>query len=356
MTALGLGLALLAGGQAQHAAGPPRTISSAFRLALPGRNWHFPGDDCAHPAFANEWWYFTGNLQARTGRRFGFELTFFRISPEPSADLQHNLYFTHFAVTDPAGQHFSFWTRARRGEWLQAGAAAAGGCTLWNENWRAEFDARGPRHITAAWGRIALDLNLVSGARMFNGVDGWSQKGNEPGQASYYYSFPRMEATGSIESIPVTGLVWMDHEFASNQLAANQQGWDWMGLHLPDAELMLFNLRLKDGGRDPHSAGTYLRRGAQPIALTAADFAMTPLRRWHGYPVAWRVRAPRLHLELEVSGALDNQEIHDPAIGVTYWEGSVAVRGLRAGQPVAGEGYLELTGYGKPFGLFRPDH
>jgi predicted secreted hydrolase len=34
---------------------------------------------------------------------------------------------------------------------------------------------------------------------------------------------------------------------------------------------------------------------------------------------------------------------------VTYWEGAIEVTGTRAGRPVRGRGYLEMTGYtGQP--------
>ncbi|HEY8055644.1 MAG TPA: lipocalin-like domain-containing protein [Terriglobales bacterium] len=319
----------------------------SFRLATPGYQWHFPADDFAHPNYSTEWWYFTGNLRSVNGRQYGFELTYFRVSPAPDTPLDRQLYFTHFTITDAAGHRFLLHTRARRGNWQQAGIKPiAGGFELWNENWQADFDASGPRHLHAVWADMNLDLSLTPGPRMLNGINGWSQKGPSPGQASYYYSFPHVSVQGSVLGAPVQGLTWMDHEFATNQLAADQQGWDWMGLHLPLGDLMLFNLRLTDGRRDPHSAGTWRPRTGPQVALTASDFQMTPLRRWHDYPVAWRVSIPRLNLHFEVQPLLDDQEVRDPAIGVNYWEGAVWIS-------TGGMGYLELTGYGKRFGLLQ---
>src|SRR5580692_3086813 len=52
--------------------------SEAYRLALPGYHFEFPRDHFNHPEFQTEWWYYTGNLRSSEGRRFGFELTFFR--------------------------------------------------------------------------------------------------------------------------------------------------------------------------------------------------------------------------------------------------------------------------------------
>ncbi len=329
---------------------PQATVPPAFRQAIPGYHWSFPADDHPHPAFANEWWYFTGNLKTASGRPYGFELTFFRVSPAPGTPLAQQLFFTHFAISDIAGHRYSFWTRARRGNWQQAGAEKTNrGFALFNENWRATFDATGPRHLQAAWNNLTLDLDLVPGARTLNGINGWSQKGTAIGQASYYYSFPHIAAQGEINGQPASGLVWMDHEFATNQLAPNQQGWDWMGLHLPQGDLMLFNLRQTTGARDPHSAGTWTPKTGEPISLFAADFHMTPTRWWQAYPVAWQVQIPSLHLAFTVKANLDDQELRDPAIGVNYWEGAVTLSGPEA----AGEGYLELTGYRARFGLLQ---
>ncbi|HXE30937.1 MAG TPA: lipocalin-like domain-containing protein [Terriglobales bacterium] len=327
-------------------------LAPAYRAAAPHYAWHFPADDGAHPAYANEWWYFTGNLAGSGGHRYGFELTFFRISPAPGTALDHQLFFTHFAISDLSGRTYFAHERARRGDWRQAGVQLLpAGLRLWNENWQADFDASGPVRLQASWGGHALDLRLRAGARRLNGVGGYSQKGSLPGQASEYYSFPHIEVRGTVNQAAVTGLAWMDHEFASNQLAADQQGWDWMGLHLPGDDLMLFNLRDTNGARDPHSAGTLMPAAGTPQPLAAADFTMTPRRWWQGYPVSWRVIVPSRQLDVTVSAALDDQEFHAPASGVRYWEGAVTVSGRCGGKSCSGEGYLELTGYGLRFDL-----
>jgi len=323
-------------------------LRKTFLVAVPGYHWSFPADDFAHPDFADEWWYFTGNLQSADGRRFGFELTFFRIARAPGTPLDQQSYFTHFTVTDLAGRRFGFHTRALPGNWQQAGVSRdPQGFHLWSENWRADFDASGPRRLQAGWDGMSLDLALAPGRRVLNGVNGWSQKGSAAGEASYYYSFPHVQASGKLQNAPVSGLAWMDHEFATDQLAPDQQGWDWMGLHLPKGDLMLFNLRLTNGARDPHSAGTWQPQRGAAVALTAHDFSLTPLGWWQRYPVRWRVAVPRLGLAFTVNAALDDQELRDPAIGVNYWEGAVTL----GGGVGAGEGYLELTGYGSKFNL-----
>ncbi|HEY7855660.1 MAG TPA: lipocalin-like domain-containing protein [Terriglobales bacterium] len=310
-------------------------------VALPGHHWQFPRDDGAHPDYATEWWYFTGNLTRADGHAFGFELTFFRVSPER--------YFTHFSVSDLAKHSYVYHERAHRGSWGEAGMArwGDGGMLLWNENWQASFNASGPRSLRAAWGASTLDLSLVPGPRMLNGDDGYSRKGDAQGEASYYYSLPHVEATGTIDGRAATGMVWMDHEFSSSQLSPQQRGWNWMGLHLAQGDLMLFDLRRADGRRDTHSSGTFLPIGtSQRQRLLAGDFQLTPLRRWNRYPVSWRLVIAKLHIDVTVSAALDDQEFHATALGANYWEGAVNASGSGNGS-----GYLEMTGYDKPFNL-----
>ena len=362
-------LARYATARARNATARPRH----FALARPHYPWRFPRDAGAHPAYGNEWWYFTGNLRSPHGHRFGFELTFFRISPFPGATLRQDAYFAHFALTDITAGRFFFHTRARRGAWGQAGVRGAPP-RIWNVNWRAGFAAWGPRSLRARWGRFALRLALGRDRRMFNGPDGYSRKGPAPGQASEYYSLPRLPAAGWVtfagRRYAVRGAAWMDHEFASDQLAANQIGWDWLGLQLQTSDasanaprdLMLFQIRDHSGGVDAHSAGT-LRTAGGDFALAEPQFLMQPGRIWRSpasgarYPVGWRVRIPSRRLRLTVTAAVDNQELRARApMAVDYWEGAVRVRGRWRGHPVRGAGYLEMTGYSHLFtALHAPD-
>ena len=51
-------------------------LRAQYQTALPGYRYEFPRDHFNHPQFQTEWWYYTGNLKAADGHRFGFELTF----------------------------------------------------------------------------------------------------------------------------------------------------------------------------------------------------------------------------------------------------------------------------------------
>src|SRR5690606_433107 len=156
--------------------------------------------------------------------------------------------------------------------------------------------------------------------------------------ASYYYSIPRLAATGTVtldgHTEDVTGLAWLDREWGSSALADDQQGWDWFALQLADgSDLMFYNLRRDDGSRDPASAGTYI--DAQGIAsyLGAAEVTIRERDHWTSargdrYPVAWSLAVPSLELSLEIDPLIEAQEL---VTRVRYWEGAVDVRGTRAG-------------------------
>jgi predicted secreted hydrolase len=117
---------------------------------------------------------------------------------------------------------------------------------------------------------------------------------------------------------------------------------------------MLYRLRTRDGGRDPHSSGTWKGSRGGSAGLRLEDFALDPLRIWHSqsggaYPVEWKVRVPGQGLDLEVRAVMDNQELRTSrSAGIVYWEGAIEASGKRWGRPVKGRGYLEMTGYAGP--------
>jgi predicted secreted hydrolase len=83
------------------------------------------------------------------------------------------------------------------------------------------------------------------------------------------------------------------------------------------------------------------------------DFRVQVLGRWKSpasgaeYPMGWKVMVPAEQLELELSPAFENQElITNRSTRVTYWEGTVNVRGTARGRSLTGAGYVEMTGYG----------
>jgi predicted secreted hydrolase len=338
-------------------------LGGGYRQAAPGYHYTFPRDHFEHPAYRTEWWYYTGNVRDTDGKRFGFELVFFRQGQElregdnPSAWRIEDLYLAHLAVTDIDERHFFSHERLNR-----AGPGIAGASfeqqRVWNGNWSAAW--HGERQVLAATAqeiRFRMELQPLK-QPVVHGVNGVSQKGNQPGEASYYVSMTRLAVSGELtvggKRHSVTGTAWMDHEWFTNQLDPEQTGWDWFSAQFDDqTELMLFRLRRKDGTVDAHSAGTYVDREGRARHLTQADFSLTPLDFWRSprtgasYPVHWRVQAPSLGLTLDAAAAYNAQElVSDDSDGPNYWEGAVTYSGSRTGL-----GYLEMTGYDKPVHL-----
>lgn len=326
------------------------------------RRFSFPADHGPHPDYRNEWWYFTGRVQGRDERGFGFELTLFRVSlwpPEESAAepvrgsawRSRQLFFAHFAVTDVARGSFHAAQRWSRGALDLAGARPEPP-GVWVEGWHASLEADRWR-LVAADGAVAIDLWLLPVKPVvLNGEQGLSRKSAGAGQASYYYSLPRLAVSGELAVPgwrgPVQGLAWLDREWSTSALAADQLGWDWFALQLDDgSELMLYQLRRADGSPDSHSGGTRVAPDGQGLHLPAGTFDIQVLDHWDSplggrYPAAWRIEIPPEQLVLEVRPLVANQELDTVP---RYWEGAVSVRGRRQGEPVSGGGYVELTGY-----------
>jgi predicted secreted hydrolase len=340
---------------------------AGFARALAPRPFAFPDDHGPHPEFRTEWWYYTGNLETSAGRHVGFQLTFFRTAlapPEPGAAAERpsawaatQLYLAHFALTDTAGRRFHAASRLSR-EALGLAGARARPFRVWLEDWSAEGLAPGglPVRLRAAEGEVAIDLALGSDKPIVRQGDrGLSRKGPEPGNASYYYSLTRMPARGTVrvgaESLEVSGLAWMDREWSTSALGRDLAGWDWLALQLDDGrDLMVYQLRRRDGSADPHGAGALIAADGATRPLAAEDVTLEVLDHWTSprsrvrYPGRWRLTIPGAELRLEITPRLADQEL---IVGTRYWEGAVRVQGSAGGRPASGRGYVELVGYGE---------
>ncbi|CAN5503523.1 lipocalin-like domain-containing protein [soil metagenome] len=346
-------------------------LAADWQKAAPGWKYEFPRDHRPHESFKTEWWYFTGNLTNDGGDRFGYELTFFRQgirAPHErggtsSRFIIDDLKFAHFTVTDAAGKQFLFHEKISRGSFGEAGFEE-GTRLAWIESWELEMNNDGSFDLAAEADDAAIQLHLVpQKAPVIHGHGGLSQKAAATGHASHYYSITRLQTSGSVRvqkrTFAVSGESWFDHEWATNQLAPGQAGWNWISAQFDDGnELMLYQMRLTNGAIDPISSGTWIGADGRSVALTSADFQMTPERIWKSsatkasYPIGWKIMVPKEKLKFQIKPVLVNQELVLPPL--TYWEGTFDLVGTRAGQPIRGRGYLELTGYAGPLqGLSR---
>ena len=338
-----------------------------YRLALPGYRYEFPRDNFDHPDYQTEWWYYTGNVHSADGHRFGFELTFFRQGIDRSSTNSvwdaHDLYVAHLALSDLDGGRFYHSERTNRAGPGIAGISAAGG-RIWNGNWRIDWRG-GYQQLQAIDERFTLNFSMRSAKPpVIHGENGVSQKAEGAGRASHYISLTRLITSGQIAlgapTFDVTGLAWMDHEFFTSQLSPDQVGWDWLSIQLDDnTELMLFHLRRRDGSIDSHSAGTFVDSDGRATHLLRDDFTLEPAgETWASpasgaaYPVRWKISVPALNVALEATTPLRSQEL----TGVnnlipTYWEGAIRLSGRKGEAPIAGVGYLEMTGYAQPLAI-----
>ena len=339
------------------------TASPSFRPALPGYTFEFPRDHGAHDAYRTEWWYFTGHLRTESGKRYGFEVTFFRVGVIPPGvakesrwDL-HGIAPAHFAVTDLGAKEFRYYEKMNRLSPFTAGAME-GRLDVFNESWRATTNPDGSWRLVAKQGKDSIDLTLrARKAPAVHGENGISVKAQGVGFASHYYSMTRLETTGTINGQRGSGLAWMDHEFGSSALRESQQGWDWFSIQLEnDMELMLYIIRRTDGTPDVTSSGSLVTNDGRVIHIRHDQIRITPTGRWKSpksgatYPMGWRIEVPSLRVALNARPLMEAQElITAGSTRVTYWEGAVDVDGSLGEVSVRGDGYVEMTGYDKAF-------
>ena len=201
---------------------------------------------------------------------------------------------------------------------------------------------------------MGLDLLLrTTKPPALHDTDGWIDFG--PAGGSYYYSRTAMDATGSVvlhgETLDVTGTAWFDHQWG-DFISVGGGGWDWFAVNLEDGTDLTLSLVRDADGSYPLVYGTLVDAAGSTRHLEADAFTVEVLDRWVSpatgadYPAGWRIVIPGDDLDIELRPTVAAQELDTRATtGVIYWEGSQDVRATRAGVPLAGAGYVELTGY-----------
>jgi len=258
-------------------------------------------------------------------------------------------FAAHFAVTDAQGDDFHFFDRYSRGDGRLSGANKS---KVWLDDWSLTRTDNGWT-LNAAEGDLSLNLNLDEvKPPVLNGDRGLSRKSSIPGNATYYYTMPRLKSSGSLilkgETFKVDGLTWLDREWGTSALSADQQGWDWYALHLSDgSDLMFYNLRNMDGSRHPFSAGSWINRRGDKTSLRAQDVEVEILGYWDSplggrYPSGWRLSYAEEEIDITITPMVKNQELNTIP---RYWEGAVEITGIKNGTAISGRGYVELTGY-----------
>ncbi len=326
-----------------------------------------PRDLAAHPNVQTEWWYYTGHGETNSGRRFGFELVFFKrrtdldkFSLVPLRLLGNPIYFAHFALTDVGEKKFRYAHRKSANGFFDLPASASERhfhLRLGDWSLREAKDA----HVLRATigGDVVFEATLRPAKKpVMNGIarDGVSFK--DEGEASRYFSYSRMEMEGDLildgaAAEHFNGAAWMDREFGTWTPTENQKGWDWFSIQLSnETELMCYQLRDGAGGVSDFSSGTFVDKSGDSIALGKSDFTIEPTGFWKSphteatYPSGWNVKVPKFDLDLTVTPVMENQELDTRGTTmIVYWEGACEVKGKAAGADVLGRAYVELVGY-----------
>lgn len=335
--------------------------TAGFKRAVAPRNFVFPADNGPHPDYKTEWWYYTGNLNAPGGRHFGYELTFFRIAVSPDSvhsgsDWATNqFYMAHFTVTDVQNKKFYDFERFSRAA-MQLAGAKANPYNVWLRDWRViGADPHADTvYVQAADSGVVINLKLLaSKPPVPEGDHGLSRKGTRPGNASYYFSVPRLFTNGEIEvngqKFPVSGYSWMDREWSTSMLEKDLTGWDWLSLQLDNGwDLMYYQLRKTNGQPASTSEGSLIDPQGKKNTLPFGDIKLESTGTWKSpadgtvYPSGWKMKVPDKNIDLTITPYIPNQEL---TTGVRYWEGCVYIKGTMDGRTVRGFGYVELTGY-----------
>jgi predicted secreted hydrolase len=330
--------------------------TQGFMRAEQARTFSFPEDHGMHAGFRNEWWYLTGNLETNEGRRFGYQLTFFNVAlPQDSEQTEvvsawqsDRIWMAHAALTDVENnQHYALERFSRENPSL-AGAQASP-FKVWVENWQleSEMEAEFPWHLAMEDEAFSLDLNLSSSKDLvLQGENGLSQKSPELGNASYYYSFTRLQTEGILriqdEVFQLSGDSWLDREWSSSALAEDQTGWDWFSLQFDDGEeLMYYQLRDADGNAHSNSQGNWTDAFSQQTLLRATDIQLEEKQFWVSpsgitYTTQWEVSYKEQRWI--VQAVMDDQLM---ALSLEYWEGAVDIM-LADSMENIGHGYLEM--------------
>lgn len=336
-----------------------------FERATASQPVSLPRDEAAHFNVTTEWWYYTGFMTGADGKRYGFELVFFKGFVPPQAKIANVLpinwvsnpvYAAHFAISDLAAGDHTFFEQSNFPQFWSA-SARQDRHAVWNGKW-GTWGSDGKHYLQAAAGNYALWLNLDAAKPVvLHGPGGAGIVEMGQAGASYYYSYTDLRGAGllTIDGFQqtVNATAWMDHQWGSWENHEGFAGWDWFSLRLDDgSRAMLFNFRDQDGQIQPQSSGTWIHPDGTTHHLQAVDFDVQVLAQWTSaetgatYPVKWAVAVPDFGLRATVEATFPEQEM---VVQFTplYWEGSVSVTGT-----TNGSGFVEMTGYGSGLGHY----
>ena len=312
-----------------------------------------PHDEGAHLSPV-EWWYFNGHLTTESGAEFSYHFVTFQ-SALPSG-LTPRLAQLSWADHDK-GLHLT----AEQAD-LPFVEATSGSFDLPIAGWRMSGDGE-DYALSFQAGEYDVRLRAVSRkpATLHHGT-GLVDLG--VAGKTYYYSRTWLETSGTVsiagESHPVSGTTWMDHQWGD--FTTQPIGWDWLSLNLDDGSDLMVSVVWEQANHEHIiTYGTYVPPDSGPVHLPGDDISLDAAGSWTSeatgavYPMGWTLRVESLDLDLEFAPVMEDAEFAMSAfIPVVYWEGAVRAAGTREGRPVAGKGFVEMTGYAPVVPAMQP--
>lgn len=333
-------------------------VAEGWKKVTPGYQFRFPEDHAAHPEYPVEWWYLTGHLTDENQKHFGVQFTIFRVgllTDDSFKSRWHasSLYIGHTAITDTESRQFIYCEEVERGALNLAGSDEKR-LNTWIHHQRISHLKDGSFAVRFSCKGKELSLTLRTERQpVLHGDNGYSRKGPEEGNASYYSSFTRLTGSGALNNSRVEALAWYDHEVLSADVTGENAGWDWFAIQLENGtELMAYQLRLADETISSYSSAAFIDKEGKKTDFKADQFSISPESFWRSeasnirYPAAWKIEVPELEMVLNLKPVIANQELDaSKSTGKIYWEGAATVRGTAGKTSVSGLAYVELVGY-----------
>ena len=321
-----------------------------------------PFDQGPHYGVNTEWWYFSGVLQTADAKKFGYEMTTFKLKL-----LGMYIFVNHLAVSD-------FQTQ----EHIMSETTPFDTPLLGNRMGKTEINAKSQSfvwdeeegfHIVGAHGDIALDLQLKPVLPVVIEVDDGIE--NMPdGHISYYYSYMNLASTGTltvkgttytiVSTDSIKSRTWMDHQWGNFKIdQKHEKAWDWFSFRLEDGGGLMVTRPRELGTNRPYDNETvnglvmtsdWVYQRADGTVSHGKGLTVTSTRSWDDpystavYPLDWEIDIPGLPARISAKPVFDSQSMHDLATP-PYYEGVGAFTGMIDGDNVTGYSYTEMTAY-----------
>lgn len=305
-----------------------------------------------------EWWYFTGHLNSGKNR-FGFEFCIFKLHPKAlrfgfiplSFVKKEPFLICHIAITDKNKKTFFSYQNSGI---IDSDTIEYGKLDLSLDKSRIVFSKN--FKINSEF----INLNLKPIKKIVKHFEhGYGLTYEKPKHKTYYVTFPRLVAKGSIKlkgkKYNVSGLAWFDHQKCNLPHMTPVVGWDWFSILFDDnTELMFFRLRDKKGISEKHLGGSFIDRDGKLTKLLPKDVVLSSISEWKSqktgivYPSGWVMQVPKLDISIKILPCVNEQEMDTILTSMTsYWEDACDVSGTKSGNKIKGQSYVELVGYDK---------